>query len=185
MSLDAVREVHALVARVDLTGIRAGLGALVHRLRHAGLGVSDRRAVKLQRLIAASAVLCGRVHAVGSDLWEMRHIWDTPEQQEVLGPVVNRVLETAHAAEQASEEVVAHPRSHDDQKPSPEALAEALQQVEQQLQQSEVSAVDRAYLQDRLGLLTNRCHWVSNDTQREALLEQANRLRELIAAASG
>ncbi len=33
---------------------------LIHRIRHAGIPVSDRRAVKLQRVIAASALLSGR-----------------------------------------------------------------------------------------------------------------------------
>ena len=83
---------------MDLAGVREPIGQLVIRLRHAGIAVSDRRAVKMQRLVAASALLCGRDRAVASDLWVFRHIWDTVEQQEVLAAVVADLLKQAAAS---------------------------------------------------------------------------------------
>src|SRR6187401_2593710 len=57
MSVEDIRQVQTLVADVDLTPVRQTYVELVHKLRTAGIPVSDRRAVKLQRLVAASAAL--------------------------------------------------------------------------------------------------------------------------------
>ena len=61
--VDDVRRLNALLAKTDLNPLRQAYVELVHRLRHAGMVVSDRRAVKRQRLMAASALLCGRLAA--------------------------------------------------------------------------------------------------------------------------
>src|SRR5262249_3340732 len=84
VTVEQIRQMQLLLRTVDLSEVRGPLGDLVQRLRHAGLAVSDRRAVKLQRIVAASALLCGRALAQASDLWVVRHIWDTEEQVEVL-----------------------------------------------------------------------------------------------------
>ena len=47
-----------MISLVDLQEIRPAYINLVEMLRNAGVQVSDRRAVKLQRLIAASAEVC-------------------------------------------------------------------------------------------------------------------------------
>src|SRR5215831_5682562 len=75
--------IQSMIGEVDLQDIRPAYINLVEMLRNAGVQVSDRRAVKLQRLIAASALLCNRLKAIPSDMWVMRYIWDTEEQQEV------------------------------------------------------------------------------------------------------
>ena len=79
--------------------------------------MSDRRAVKLQRLVAASALLCGRQHAITSDLWVYRYVWDTVEQQEVLAAIVQDVLKSVEPADGD------HPRARNN---APDADAEAL-----------------------------------------------------------
>src|SRR5437762_7310227 len=84
VDMEAVRALHRCLGQVDLALVRPALVELVVRLRHAGIPISDRRAVKLQRLVSASAILCGRTRAAISDLWVFRHIWDTVEQQSVL-----------------------------------------------------------------------------------------------------
>ena len=56
--VDDVRRLHALLGQTDLNQVRQVYVELIHRLRYAGIAVSDRRAVKLQRLMAASALLC-------------------------------------------------------------------------------------------------------------------------------
>lgn len=67
--------------------------ALVMQLRSEGVALSDRRAVKLQKLFVASALVDGRTEVHLGDLFVLRHIWNTPEQiplvQELIDPVVN------------------------------------------------------------------------------------------------
>jgi MoxR-like ATPase len=53
---------------------------LVFQIRSEGVGLSDRRIVKLLKLFAASAVLDGREAVNDSDLFVLRHVWNTPEQ---------------------------------------------------------------------------------------------------------
>jgi MoxR-like ATPase len=80
---EEVRELQGLIPLVDMQEIRPYYIDLIEKLRNAGVQVSDRRAVKLQRLIAASAILCKRTKAYRSDMWVLRYIWDTDEQREV------------------------------------------------------------------------------------------------------
>lgn len=66
---------------------------LVLELRAEGVSLSDRRAVKLLKLIAASALLDGRDAADDSDLFVLRHVWNTLEQAKILDGIVGPVLE--------------------------------------------------------------------------------------------
>ena len=88
LGVEDVRQLQAGLVLVDLGTVRPTYVELVHRLRHAGIPVSDRRTVKLQRLMAASAMLSGRMQVNTTDLWVLRYIWDTEEQQEVLAEIV-------------------------------------------------------------------------------------------------
>ena len=56
-------------------------------MRDLGIAFSDRRAVKGQKLLAASAVLCGRDRGEQpADLWVLRYVWDREEQIERWRP---------------------------------------------------------------------------------------------------
>ncbi|MCA9654320.1 MAG: AAA family ATPase [Myxococcales bacterium] len=66
---------------------------LVFQIRSEGIGLSDRRIVKLLKLFAASAVFDGRTRVNDSDLFVLRHVWNTPEQEEILQEVVGPVLD--------------------------------------------------------------------------------------------
>jgi MoxR-like ATPase len=76
---------------------------LVFQIRSEGIGLSDRRIVKLLKLFAASAVFDGRDEVNDSDLFVLRHVWNTPEQEEILQEVVGPVLDQwyEHHPEQA------------------------------------------------------------------------------------
>ena len=104
--IEDIRRLNRMLADVDLGGVRAAYVELVHRLRHAGIPVSDRRAVKLQRLLAASALLCGRLAVNATDLWVLRYIWDTEEQQEVLASIVQDAIDRGGPQREAT-----HPRA--------------------------------------------------------------------------
>ncbi len=66
---------------------------LVFQIRSEGVGLSDRRVVKLLKLFAASAVFDGRERVNESDFFILRHVWNTPEQEEILQEIVGPVLD--------------------------------------------------------------------------------------------
>jgi MoxR-like ATPase len=66
---------------------------LVFQIRSEGIGLSDRRVVKLLKVFAASAVFDGREQVNDADLFILRHVWNTPEQEEILQEIVGPVLD--------------------------------------------------------------------------------------------
>jgi MoxR-like ATPase len=66
---------------------------LVFQIRSEGVGLSDRRIVKFLKLFAASAIFDGRDQVNDSDLFVLKHVWNTPEQEEILQEVVGPVLD--------------------------------------------------------------------------------------------
>jgi MoxR-like ATPase len=96
----------AAARKVDLGPARPALAHAVRRLRHAGVSLPDRRIVRVQRLIAAAAVLDGRTTATSADLWPLVWAVQTPQGQstarealgELLAATLNATL-TAAAAE--------------------------------------------------------------------------------------
>lgn len=62
---------NAAVPHVDMEAVRPHLAYAIRQLRQAGIQLSDRRLVRAQRLVAASAVLAGRGEAQRGDLWPL------------------------------------------------------------------------------------------------------------------
>jgi MoxR-like ATPase len=176
LDIEDVRRLNRQLGDVDLAGVRPKLAELVVRLRHAGIAISDRRGVKLQRLVAASALLSGRPHGLQSDLWVLRHIWDTMEQREVLASVV------AEAVAAAPADPTDHPRSRADEAPDPEEIARDLDDLAARLADAATSAADRAALGDRVGLLAGRAQWVRDADMRAFLLHRIETLWPAAAA---
>ena len=158
MQAEDVRKIQESVRFVDLGPVRADFVSLVLKLRQAGIGISDRRAVRLQRVVAGSALLAGRTTARTSDLWVFAHLWDREEQIEILALLVREVLDEAGASPGD------HPRAHTPEAPDPEALASALTELSQRL--------DSATAADELRRLASRMEWVANAESRRALQEQ-------------
>lgn len=96
------------IRTIDLGRIRPQIAQAVRIMRGAGINISDRRAVKMQRLIAAAALLDGRTTAAMADLWPLIYAVPTREQQdlardglhELLSETENKTLN--FAAEDAS-----------------------------------------------------------------------------------
>ena len=166
LHFDDLRMVQKDLPGVDLRDVRQPFADLVRRIRHAGIPVSDRRAVKLQRVIAASALLCGRDRARLSDLWVVRHIWDTDDQREVLAGLVQQCIAKEERAPGD------HHRARDENGPDPETLARDLESVSAQLENGAADEADRAVLRDRLGLLEGRVQWVKDTDKREWLAQR-------------
>ncbi|MEO1714787.1 MAG: AAA family ATPase, partial [Bacteroidota bacterium] len=89
---DAIKTLQQDSKLVDLTPILTPYVDLIHSMRNAGINVSDRRAVKIQKLIAASALICERKTAERSDLWVLKYTWDTEEQIEVIAGMVDKLI---------------------------------------------------------------------------------------------
>lgn len=66
---------------VRLDAVRPALAQAIRQLRAAGVRLSDRRIVKAQRLVAAAAVLAGRLDAAPTDLWPLFYALPTQAAQ--------------------------------------------------------------------------------------------------------
>jgi MoxR-like ATPase len=172
ITADEIRELQTLTQSVDLNSVRPAYIALIQQLRNAGVQISDRRAVKLQRLVAASALLCKRSAALPSDLWIMRYTWDTEEQQEIIAGIVNNVIKGDDKHPQQ------HPRAAVSTAPDADAIYKEIQQMTTQWDNT--SGAERAQIRDRLRYLNGRCEWISNETQRNYVLQPIEALWQKI-----
>lgn len=170
LHFDDLRAAQAALPQVVLDEVRPAFAELVARIRQAGIPVSDRRAVRLQRVIAASALLCGRTTARLADLWVVRHIWDSEEQREVLASLVDQWIakEPPLPAD--------HPRARPGDGPDPEALARDLDVLAHRAPTTADSTPEQAQLRDRLSVLEERCQWVKDTTRRQWLLQRVAEL---------
>ena len=75
-------EVLTVAARkADMSGVRQRLAQALRTLRGAGISLTDRRAVRAQKLIAAAALMAGRDKPTEADLWPLIFVLPTREQQ--------------------------------------------------------------------------------------------------------
>lgn len=173
--VDEIRALQKALPTVTLAPVRDAYVEVVRRIRVAGLSLSDRRAVKLQRLIAASALLCGREEAVTSDLWVLRHIWDLEEQREILAGIVNEAI--SETTREGAEE---HPQGRDHEPPDAEMLGRDLHRLSEDW--ATLSESERAGARDRLSLIATRSEWVTNEEQRAALRVRIDAMWETMGA---
>lgn len=174
ISSEDILALQALVPTVNLQDIRPAYIELIEKLRNAGVAVSDRRAVKLQRLIAASALLCNRFTAYLSDMWVLRYIWDTDEQREIIAGIVNAVVETGE------EKTGVHPRALTNSAPDADEIYQEVQRMTEQWEDKTTSGAERAMIKDRLRYLNGRCEWIQNAEQRNYILQPIDALWQQI-----
>ncbi len=67
--------------------------SLVFQIRSEGISISDRRSVKLLKLLTASAALDGRNVVNDADLFIMRHVWNNLDQIDLLDQIVSPVVD--------------------------------------------------------------------------------------------
>lgn len=168
INAEQVREIQRAARLVNLQPVREAFIDLVLKMRQAGVIISDRRAVRLQRAVAGSALLAGRIEARVSDLWVLAHIWDREEQMEIIASLVRETLQRVGVSSGD------HPRSHPQDVPDPEALAAALAALAPRLAMNPPDAS----VADELRLLAARIEWVGNETSRLALQEKCHGLWE-------
>jgi len=103
-----VEVVSAAARDADMSWVRPHLAHAIRLLRGAGIVLSDRRAVKSQRLVAAAAALAGRTKPTDADLWPLVLVVPTREQQSLARECLGDVLALSEnatlpaAAEEAS-----------------------------------------------------------------------------------
>jgi MoxR-like ATPase len=170
ISAEQINQIQSMISSVDLQDIRPAYMELIGKLRNAGIAVSDRRAVKLQRLIAASALLCKRNKAILSDMWVMRYIWDTEEQREVIASIVNSVVEAD------KQQTGQHPRALVNALPNADDIFREVAVLTQKWEAPEVSMAERTIIKDRLRYLNGRSQWIDNEVQRSYVQQPIDEL---------
>lgn len=93
---------------MDLSRVRPALAQVIRTLRSAGIHLTDRRAVKSQRLVAAAAALGGRERPSEADFWPVIFAVPTREEQALARETLRDFLVASEnavlraAAEEAS-----------------------------------------------------------------------------------
>lgn len=170
VTAEDLRALSQRTAQVDLAPVTELYADVVFKVRDLGIALSDRRAVKCLKLVAGSAVLCGRTRAQASDLWVLRYVWDRAEQIAPLAALVNGVL-SQHPGQEG-----AHPLSAPPERVDPEALARELDVLERELGQGRPSLATLARLRERLAGLNDRAAWVEEEAARRHVLDRIARL---------
>jgi MoxR-like ATPase len=166
-----LRALSQRVYKVDLLGIGDRYGGVVSKVRDLGIALSDRRAVKILKLVAASAVICGRAAAQVSDFWVFRYVWDREEQIAPLKALVSGVIEP-HAGEPAAHPLAALPNRVDGNE-----IAHQLDAITLEMQDRSLGLAAMARLRERLAELSDQAAWLPEDEARRHL---AIRVRELL-----
>lgn len=148
-----IKDLQQQSKEVDLSPIMKAYIDLVHTLRNTGIRVSDRRAVKVQNLLTASALISGRKEAILSDLWVLKYIWDTEEQIEILAGIIDKVIEKDDSPK-------AHPQALFNKKPNAEELLKDVQTLSDKWAGGDLSFEEQNVIKDKLRFVQNRSNWV-------------------------
>jgi MoxR-like ATPase len=170
VSANDLRHLARQIYRVELTGIAERYADVVSKVRDLGVAFSDRRAVKVLKLVAASAVLCGRSAARVSDFWVFRYVWDREEQVSPLTALVAGVIEP-HAAEPDTHPLATIPNRVDG-----EEIARQLDVVALGLKDRALSLAAAARFREQLGTLADSAAWLADEPARRHLVDKIGEL---------
>ncbi len=179
VSSEDLRNLTTRIHDVDLSPVLEQYSDLVFRVRDLGVALSDRRSVKIQKLIAASALLCGRTRANGSDLWVLRYVWDRAEQIAPLVALVNGVLKDQSEGQEKDSR---HSLAAVPERVDPEVLARQLDGLEKHIMGAGKSLSELARLREQAAGISDRAAWVSDGAARKHLLDRAAKLLQRIGA---
>ncbi len=158
---------------VDLSPIRKQFVDLIYNLRNTGIKVSDRRAVKFQNLLAASALMCGRTEVILSDLWVLKYTWDTEEQIEILAGIIDGIIEK-------DDQPKAHPQALFNKNPNAEALIKEVDLLSQKWNDGQLSFEEQNILKDKLRYVQNRSKWINNIEHKQYLEKEIEQLWQIM-----
>jgi len=174
ISIDEILVLQELSRNIDLSDISQPYIDIIHSLRNTGIKLSDRRVVKLQNLIAASAVFCGRDKAILSDLWVLKYIWDTEEQIEILESVVHQVISKSETMTQS------HPQAFENKIPDAEEIMKEMKYLKERWDVDSISFEEQNIIKDKLRFLQTRCDWVKNPDKKQFLQDEVETFWERI-----
>ncbi len=84
ISIDEIKKINEKLFEVDLSGVEGKLLRLFAALESRGIHLTDRRKGKSLKIVAANAVLSGRMHAVEEDLLAIKYVavrdWEDVEK---------------------------------------------------------------------------------------------------------
>lgn len=173
ISADEVRELQKLCRQVDLSATRNEYVDIIHSLRNTGIKVSDRRAVKLQNLVAASALMCGRKESIVSDFWVLKYIWDNEEQIEILEGIINKIIEKDTSTE-------AHPQAMYNKTPDAESVMKEVNYLIEKWQDDSLSFEEQNVIKDKLRYIQTRCDWIKDAEKKKYIQENIESLWQKI-----
>ena len=133
-SVADVDSLAALARSADLSSVRPALADAVRTLRSAGIMLSDRRVVKIQRLVAAAGALAGRQAPTEADLWPIVYTVPDAESQTLARSVLRDLLSRS--------ENQALPAATEEASHGPAARATRIAQAAAQLLETEPTEVD-------------------------------------------
>src|SRR5438309_3221109 len=139
---------------------------VVFEERDLGIALSDRRSVKVMKLMAASALLCGRNTVQPSDLWVLRYVWDREEQIEPLASLIQGVLK------QQQDGTDSHPLSAVGATADAEELARKLESVEQEVAAGNLKLGAIARVKEQLAVLADQAAWIADADRKSYLRER-------------
>jgi MoxR-like ATPase len=170
VTADDLRELASEVYRVELGGIGERYADVIWKVRDLGVGLTDRRAVKVLKLVAASALLCGRSSARVSDFWVLRYVWDREEQAAPLAALVSGVIES-HGDEPGT-----HPLAVSSGRVDAEQLSRRLDDLAREVQSRKPTVTAASRAREQLADLADRAAWLADDTARKHLVDRARDL---------
>jgi MoxR-like ATPase len=97
-SLEHLDALTAAAKQANTSRLRDPLAHAVRLLRKAGVELSDRRVVKVQRLACAAAVLGGRTEPTDADLWPILYAVPTLDGQRLAQDVLKDVLKHSQSS---------------------------------------------------------------------------------------
>jgi len=151
---------------------------LVFQIRSEGIGLSDRRVVKLLKLFAASALFDGRDHVTDADFFVLRHVWNTPEQEEILQEIVGPVLDRWYESHPEHGRIGATPTSLQD-------LLEELRVIRETLTGSQVLSDMQLFSQLRnLGDIKAALGRMQDNPAAQRMIGEVDKLLETMFASS-
>lgn len=93
LSTDTLAAVHRALEQVNLDSVLNAYHEAIRRIRSEGIEVSDRRAIKLLKLIGSAALMRQSLEANTCDFWVLAHVWNNPEQIPHLQAIIEPYLE--------------------------------------------------------------------------------------------
>jgi MoxR-like ATPase len=93
ITTESLRRLYLALDEVDLEPVARDYREVVRRIRAEGISLSDRRVIKLLKLVAAAALRRQSTTACRGDFWVLKHVWNDPQQIPHLQSIIEPYLE--------------------------------------------------------------------------------------------